>query len=477
MESICCVGGETLTNRLRALQQRLKPTGVDIKTLRRVTSISDKEGKTRVVAILDYWSQTALKPLHNALLGVLRSFKNDMTFNQGGFQSILGSGPYFSFDLKDATDRFPIALQQMVLSYVTSPEKAKAWASILIQTGYTTPKGDTIFYKTGQPMGAYSSWPAFALTHHLVVQSAAMETQKFPFKQYVLLGDDIVIADRDVAKVYERLMLELGVEFSKTKTIVSDNLYEFASRIFLNGKEISPFSLRGVFESAKHPATIVEFIRTMHSHGWELLQEGNIPGQIRSLVRLAGKPNFFKRWDTLIDVFYALPLKAVIKSDSGLTAFRFMDGTSCFSNQHIPRIRDALIEELRSKVESRIDEISTLHAEWAIALPPMSEFIRSETGDMPISPATIPIIGVWHQLKREARELANEISEYYYELETEIPLEKWISDLTNISNTPNISKVLKERKHTEIILLSSSLINRAVKRAQLQGLGVLEQGV
>jgi hypothetical protein len=32
--------------------------------IRRIQGIPDKEGKTRVIAILDYWSQTALRPLH-----------------------------------------------------------------------------------------------------------------------------------------------------------------------------------------------------------------------------------------------------------------------------------------------------------------------------------------------------------------------------------------------------------------------------
>jgi hypothetical protein len=34
------------------------------KTIRRITGIPDKEGKTRVIAVLDYWSQTVLRPLH-----------------------------------------------------------------------------------------------------------------------------------------------------------------------------------------------------------------------------------------------------------------------------------------------------------------------------------------------------------------------------------------------------------------------------
>jgi hypothetical protein len=34
-------------------------------TIRRLSLIKSFEGKTRIIAILDYWSQTVLKPLHN----------------------------------------------------------------------------------------------------------------------------------------------------------------------------------------------------------------------------------------------------------------------------------------------------------------------------------------------------------------------------------------------------------------------------
>jgi len=419
------------------------------------------------VAILDYWSQTALLPLHNALLGVLRSLKCDMTFNQNGFVSNLMSGPYYSFDLKDATDRFPISLQKKVISYLIGEDRAKAWSAVLIQEGYKTPKGDKVFYNTGQPMGAYSSWAAFALTHHIVVQKAAMETNKFPFDKYYLLGDDIVICDHDVAMAYKRLMVELGVKFSETKSLVSKDTFEFASRIFRKGKEISPFSLRGVWESSKHPASIVEFLRTMHAHGWNLLQDGNVPGQIRSLMRLTGSPAF-ARWNELIDVFHHVPMQVLLSSNNETRKgpVKGMADISCFENQHIQILTNALIVELANKVENRIDEITGLHAEWAMSLPPLSEYIRSEAGDMPISPATIPMIGVWHDLKRKCRDLVNEISDYYAEEDTDLPLEKWMSDLIGISNTPNFERVLTVRKHKEIILTSSSLILKAMKSAK-----------
>jgi hypothetical protein len=472
-EAIFTLGGPALKDRILALWHHLKLTPCWV-PLRRISVISDKECKARVVAIFDYWSQTALRPLHNSLLKLLRSLKSDMTFNQDGFHKNLKSGPYYSFDLKDATDRFPIALQQQVLSYLIGEAKAKAWAVILIQEPFSSRElGGQTYYRCGQPMGAYSSWATFALSHHLVVQRAAMETNKFPFNKYALLGDDIVICDHAVAIRYKELMLELGVTFSPTKTFISQNMFEFASRVFIDNEEISPFSLVGLKEAIKHPATTTEFLRTMEAHGWNLLKEGNIPGQIRSLMRLLGSPAF-KRWGELIDVFYHIPLRVLLKNDNGPEVRRFLKYTPCFESHHIPLLRDAVILELRSKVEERIDAITELHTGWALALPSLSDYIRSDAGDIPISPATIPLTGIWFDLKRQARELANEISDYYYELDQDIPLDKWISDLTYMSNTPDLKQVQKGRKHKEIILTTSSLIIKAVKRLNNKGLEVEE---
>lgn len=49
-------------------------------TLRKISYFSDKEGKTRVIGIMDYWSQSCLIQLHKQLNKLLRSIKNDCTF-------------------------------------------------------------------------------------------------------------------------------------------------------------------------------------------------------------------------------------------------------------------------------------------------------------------------------------------------------------------------------------------------------------
>jgi hypothetical protein len=79
-------------------------------------------------------------------------------------------------------------------------------------------------------MGAYSSWGAFTITHHLVVAWAAKLCGLDDFREYILLGDDIVICNDKVAQKYIAIMTRLGVHISPHKTHVSKNTYEFAKR-------------------------------------------------------------------------------------------------------------------------------------------------------------------------------------------------------------------------------------------------------
>jgi len=80
-----------------------------------------------VIAILDYWSQTALRPLHDHLNQVLRRLgRIDGTFDQGAFTWIASLSPLHSLDLSNATDRMPIALQRRVISHVVDEDFANA---------------------------------------------------------------------------------------------------------------------------------------------------------------------------------------------------------------------------------------------------------------------------------------------------------------------------------------------------------------
>lgn len=141
--------------------------------IRRLVGIPDMEGKTRVIAILDYWSQTALRPVHDLLFVVLRIIRQDMTFNQGSFLDRVKSwGPgvtLYSVDLTAATDRFPIELIGEVLEGHFGKDFVRAWMDVMVGYPFVAPDGQRVRYSVGNPMGAMSSWSSFALTHHFVM--------------------------------------------------------------------------------------------------------------------------------------------------------------------------------------------------------------------------------------------------------------------------------------------------------------------
>jgi hypothetical protein len=102
-----------------------------------------------------------------------------------------------------------------------------------------------LYYSRGQPMGALSSWAMLAFTHHAIVQWAAARSiyKDKPewFKDYAVLGDDIVIGDQKVAREYLKLMELLGVSISSHKSLVSVKkpVCEFAKRFFGFSEDLS----------------------------------------------------------------------------------------------------------------------------------------------------------------------------------------------------------------------------------------------
>jgi hypothetical protein len=229
---------------------KLQPKGRRAK----LAKIKDKEAKCRIVGILDYPSQSALFPLHKALMSLLKGLRPDCTFNQGSFRATLSpKGPYYSIDLSAATDRFPCTLQEAVLSVLISKEYAAAWRRTVIDRDFSVPwDNSSVRYTVGQPMGAYSSWALFAVTHHAIVRLAAKRANMgVRFSRYALLGDDIVINHDGVAAQYRAILSEIGVDVSDAKTHVSTDTYEFAKRWIHRGLEVSPAPLGSLFEALR----------------------------------------------------------------------------------------------------------------------------------------------------------------------------------------------------------------------------------
>lgn len=124
IESIKIVGGPLLTEKINTLKEAVVKIPelsylINItksNNIRKISYFPDRELKVRIIAVGDYFSQTALRPLHQYLFRILKRLPQDMTFHQGEFKSSYKiHNKFYSLDLTAATDRFPIELIRKVL--------------------------------------------------------------------------------------------------------------------------------------------------------------------------------------------------------------------------------------------------------------------------------------------------------------------------------------------------------------------------
>jgi len=273
LEDIYYLGGprleQSMKTALRLMEyvpDWLKPLPV---TLRKLSWFPDKELKVRIVAQLDYYSQTALQPLHHFLFKILRRIPQDCTFDQGKFVEATRSWKWYeSLDLSAATDRFPIRVIEHVLLGIFPKQVVQSWRNIMISIPFKSDHGEKE-YSVGNPMGAYSSWNSFTLAHHFILWWACRDLGLcWKSAPYRLLGDDIVIGSKDLAKRYKEIMSSLGVDISAVKSHSSDKLFEFAKRLFLDGQEITPFPLSSLPETSKKFYLLANTLKEEMRKGW-----------------------------------------------------------------------------------------------------------------------------------------------------------------------------------------------------------------
>lgn len=101
-----------------------------------------------------------------------------------------------------------------------------------------------------------------ALTHHVLVQFAAYKAgwrSWYPY--YAVLGDDIVVLGKGVAKRYVEICTAFGIEISLSKSLISNNgTFEFAKRFYYRGKDASPLSAKEYQVALTSTAGFVELI-------------------------------------------------------------------------------------------------------------------------------------------------------------------------------------------------------------------------
>jgi hypothetical protein len=153
---------------------------------------------------------------------------------------------------------------------------ADSWFQVMTNRDfYVKATQKSVRWAVGQPLGLLSSFPSFALWHHDIIQFAA-NWENFHkglplrfFKQYRLLGDDVVIFNTKVARRYQWLLEQIGLSINLSKSVIGDarnSQIEFAKRLALRGSEMS--SLKYNILSKNDKLSLLDLIELLHKRGF-----------------------------------------------------------------------------------------------------------------------------------------------------------------------------------------------------------------
>ena len=156
-------------------------------------------GKKRLFAIGSPLSQALVRPIHDWAMTVLARLRMDATYNQTQpLQYLRGKRKGFSFDLKAATDSLPVILTSSMIAGLFGNPFETSWTFILCSVVFQLPysldnkgyRSSVVTFTKGQPLGFFSSWPLFTLTHHMLVWIAAERVYgTAKLCDYAILGD------------------------------------------------------------------------------------------------------------------------------------------------------------------------------------------------------------------------------------------------------------------------------------------------
>jgi hypothetical protein len=83
-------------------------------------------------------------------------------------------------------------------------------------------------WTVGQPLGTRGSFQSFSLSHNFLIRGIEKSIHGKVTNEFVVLGDDVVIFDGDVAREYLHALDLIGVKIATEKSVISYTSAEFA---------------------------------------------------------------------------------------------------------------------------------------------------------------------------------------------------------------------------------------------------------
>lgn len=165
-------------------------------------------------------------------------------------QWLLEGKTVYCYDCTSFTDRFPLVLQEFALSKlnkmgIASDFDLRAFDLVMKKSWYSPDLGQMVRWEVGQPLGYGPSFHLATLSHAMVLQNLGKGSCK---DLWAVVGDDVVIADPQLAADYQEYMTErAGVEINSSKSVISPKIGEFLGKLItvegvIPSIKVKPFS-------------------------------------------------------------------------------------------------------------------------------------------------------------------------------------------------------------------------------------------
>jgi hypothetical protein len=259
--------------------------------------IQERGGKLRSVANPLRGVQVVLSRLANWLGMVAeRGLPWDCTFDQEkgvrwAKRKLAQGIRLHAFDLSNASDTIPLEDQISFLKYVGPVGDAEFNRTLSLyekisRGAWYDPYHPERFlcWTKGQALGVKCSFGTFSQTHgarlHQLSRSLGLHDA------FVVLGDDVIVVD-DLAKPYYHFVTDIwGCDINPAKTLSSDSITEFASKLTTASREIKTFKFP---KGSKHLFCYERPLELLIKYGKNALKL--VPSQRRAEIQvLSGLP-------------------------------------------------------------------------------------------------------------------------------------------------------------------------------------------
>jgi hypothetical protein len=218
----------------------------------KISHLMESGGKDRAIVQPFFCFQVFFEPLKSILKNISLQDPNIFTFTQDKgvekAQVLLSNNhTLYCFDASSWTDRFPLSFQLEVLRTLKLYDWSLALSSFMKGTFVDKDQNKLILYNQGQPMGLGPSFHLATVSHSTLIRSLytmyyGTECRSVLSERgYGVVGDDVFIADKNVADAYTKIMSHWDVNINATKSVISRIYGEFCGRLFDSTSSTVPF--------------------------------------------------------------------------------------------------------------------------------------------------------------------------------------------------------------------------------------------